>query len=674
MDAELSSTARVPGVPSADRRSASIPLRAVWWASNLALVAVLLRIWHLVLMKEALDQLLVLSGWIACGWVMVATALACERSAAADGAGIPKLWSPRSSEFWTMGAVFSVLLLLFHVGFMRATGDGRGFFAQVHSMVIDRDLEFQNDIKAFAARRPDARFPMGTAVMWTPFFLLAHAWLGLLNLFGADYSRDGFWNPYQRAVGLGTFLYGFAAFVMIYAALGRAFTRGAALVAALAVLLATPVVWYLAIDSSMSHGASLFVVTAFLTVWLTTREQRRIRDWVLLAALAGLMAAVRPQNLLFLGVLGVEAVAVAWRQWHEHRDFKAIARVAAVYVLPLVVTLAVLSYVLGAWAQGRGYLFAHELFEQFRLVNQLFSPNHGLVSSSPVLAFALLGLPLLFRTDRLLACAFLLIVAAQVTVGAASAGWDAGASFGARRFVECALLFAFGLAAIVELAKRRPLIPIGMGLGALALINLALVQDARRGRLTLSEQVPFERMMYGVTSRIGNPFALPGSLYFAWKHDVPIERFDRLPSAAFRNFSLDVGGENDGDFLLDGWHGRERDRRTFRWAQREAFVFMRLYQGPYRLRVVVEPFAWKDAPPQTMEVRLDGVPLETFDLPRGFTLIEYDVPEVMTPPLGFVRLSFHFDHARSPSEVGMGDDPRVLAARFDVIEMRVQKE
>jgi hypothetical protein len=46
--------------------------------------------------------------------------------------------------------------------------------------------------------------PGGAPLLWAPFFAPCHLWLGLLNLLGADFVRDGFSNPYQRAVGIWT--------------------------------------------------------------------------------------------------------------------------------------------------------------------------------------------------------------------------------------------------------------------------------------------------------------------------------------------------------------------------------------------------------------------------------------------------------------------------------------
>ena len=82
----------------------------------------------------------------------------------------------------------------------------------------------------------------------------------------------------------------------------------------------------------------------------------------------------------------------------------------------------------------------------------LFAPNYGLLPWAPVVALALVGLGLLARRDRGLAVAALVAVAAQVYVAGSYATWMGASSFGQRRFVNCTVLFALGLGALIAWA------------------------------------------------------------------------------------------------------------------------------------------------------------------------------------------------------------------------------
>ncbi len=81
---------------------------------------------------------------------------------------------------------------------------------------------------------------------------------------GSEYVRDGFGNPHQRALGLGTLVYGFAGLVLIYRFVGRYFSDRIALASLLILFFGSFVVWYVAVDASYSHGVSMFTTSLFL--------------------------------------------------------------------------------------------------------------------------------------------------------------------------------------------------------------------------------------------------------------------------------------------------------------------------------------------------------------------------------------------------------------------------
>ena len=48
------------------------------------------------------------------------------------------------------------------------------------------------EIETFGVRGTSGDYAFGAAVLWTPFFLACHAWLGFLNLLGGHFPTDGF--------------------------------------------------------------------------------------------------------------------------------------------------------------------------------------------------------------------------------------------------------------------------------------------------------------------------------------------------------------------------------------------------------------------------------------------------------------------------------------------------
>ena len=240
-----------------------------------------------------------------------------------------KLGTP---ELVPLGFLF-VLLLLFHVSFMRAGGDGREHFVQVRSLVMDGDFLFEND-PPLGAREPQI-FPVGSAILWAPFFVAAHLWLGVLNLFGEDFLRQGSKNTYQMAVGLGTLSYGFIGLILIYRIARDYFSDLVALSATLGICVGSFLIYYLAVQSSYSHGNSLFAVTLFLFIFHRTRERRTLAQWGALGLAGGLLTMVRWQNAIFVAIPILDMVPVSWDRLRQRRakEFTAIAKTHGLFIV-----------------------------------------------------------------------------------------------------------------------------------------------------------------------------------------------------------------------------------------------------------------------------------------------------------------------------------------------------
>jgi len=103
------------------------------------------------------------------------------------------------------------------------------YYVYLRSLRFDGDLDFANDYQRFAELNPRSGIegsllqpnrirpktgrygniaPVGAAVMWAPFFLLADALVHGANASGARIPADGFSAPYIAAVCYASTLYG----------------------------------------------------------------------------------------------------------------------------------------------------------------------------------------------------------------------------------------------------------------------------------------------------------------------------------------------------------------------------------------------------------------------------------------------------------------------------------
>lgn len=577
-------------------------------------------------------------------------------------------------------ALFLCLLFGFHLAFERAASDGRSYFIQVRSLVMDRDFDFANDEAAFGGHGA-SQYPIGTALLWTPFYIGAHAWLLAMKAIGSDVRLDGYYYVYQRAIGLATLCYGFAGLVLMYRMARAYFSRGLAATATIGLCLTTFIVWYLIVENSMSHGASLFATTLFLFLWHRFRPVPSQQQYAILGAAAGLMAMVRWQDAVFaLFVFADVAWSAVRSPAGESIRLRAIAFVRHLAVFATAAVVAFVPQML-AWRSSYGSFFHLPSGEHdFRpslipafVVDVLFSSNRGLLTWTPVLWLALAGLAVFFRRDRRVALVLAAGFLAQVWANGAVDVWWGGAGFGARRFASSAAVFAIGLAAALDLFRRRPLLLPAVTLAALAIFNAVFMRSYREGAFEGSQGVPFDQLTGAVYDRIGNPFSLPVGALIAWRYDVEMDVYDRMRGRTYTDITIDLGEPDDDQFLGRGWSTRERPPDgSFRWTDAAAstvLVPLKPASGPYSLEVRWAPFVPPGLGPQIVHVEVNGTPAGSVRLNGGFQTDRFVVPRDVLRT-NFNQLRFRYAYAVSPKASGLSEDPRSLAVQVDTIRLR----
>jgi hypothetical protein len=585
---------------------------------------------------------------------------------------------------------FFVLLTVFHSAFSRASGDGREYFSQLHSAFIDHDLDLSNEARDFGSHDA-AIYPFGSAVLWAPFYLLAHLWLSVLNAFGGGFRHDGYFYPYQMAIGLGTMVYGFTGLILIYRVACDYFTRSLALASTIALSAGSFIVWYLTVDNSYTHGNSLFAVTLFLFLWYRSRAGRSRAAWGWLGLSGGLMVMVRWQNAVFLAPLALDVLLAAW-QAVRRPDRQLLARTAqgtalasAGFVIGFLPQMYFWKAVNGGWLAVPHGQAGQQWWRDSLMSDVLFSPNHGLFSWHPIIYVSVLGAPLFLKRDRYFGSLLAALFVAQVYINGAVATWWGGSAFGGRRFDGCAMFFVLGLAALIHWCQQRPAVLWASSLGVLLVGNVFLMQDVFSGRLPMGEGIGIESMFDATARRLGNPFSFPANAIFAWRYGTSPAAYDRLGLKLFNNVVIDVGSAGDERFLASGWSDPERERDvTFRWAvTRQSSVGMAL-MGPrylqpgdpqqladYVLRIRAAPFVFTGSPPQIVSIDVNNARIAQQTLEPVFREYEFPVPhEILDRSLNII--TFGYQYARSPQELGMINDPRQLSVRFDYIHL-VQK-
>lgn len=402
-----------------------------------------------------------------------------------------------------------------------AATDEVQYYVYLRSLRFDGDLNFANDYARFNELNPQSGIdgsllqpnrirsktglygniaPIGSAIMWSPFFLLADGLVHVANLFGAGIPADGFSWPYIYAVCYASAVYGLFGLLLSYWLARRYVSVFAATLASATIWLATPLVWYMFVQMPFAHATGFFLVALFITIWERTRtknnealpaighqaarvHRRSWRAWLALGMIGGLLTMTREQLGLMLLIPAVEALVQYGRLLRARAALRPWAALfgrhvffLAVFLLTLTPQIAVYQILNGSprpasEVSGKLNLCSPHLIDT--LVDYDPRPSswchviddptagfppfaHGALIWSPVLACALLGLPLLWRRNRMLCAVFVLAFAAQVYVnGAFGTTWHLSGAFGFRRLIECTPFFIVGLALLIDMVPAR---------------------------------------------------------------------------------------------------------------------------------------------------------------------------------------------------------------------------
>ncbi|MEO8481437.1 MAG: hypothetical protein ABI634_04455 [Acidobacteriota bacterium] len=382
------------------------------------------------------------------------------------------LRSPKAR--WILVALFLVSL----VGVTTRLGaaDEIEYFSWLRSWTFDHDVDFRNEYGHFYDAGPDrlrgfrATFldltneagrapnfaPIGTAILWAPFYAVGHVAAMLTGQ-----PANGYSPPYITAVTWASAGYGFAALWLSWAIARRLLGHGGT--ATMATALGTPIVFYMYVAPGFSHAASAFAVSLFIWIWLKVRESWSPSGMALLALVGALLPMVREQDVFFLvgPALDFSRAMILTVPGNRRRPLLGVITSAVVFLLAYAPQLIAYDALNGH--PSPTHLVARKMtWSSPHFMGVLFSPEHGFFVWTPLAIVACAGLvamaagrvPGLHRDTRWLTALFLVQIALQAYVSGCVESWTVAGSFGQRRFVAVTPLLVVGLAALVPAMRN----------------------------------------------------------------------------------------------------------------------------------------------------------------------------------------------------------------------------
>lgn len=299
----------------------------------------------------------------------------------------------------------------------------------------------------------------GMAFLYTPFFLVGHL-VALLT----DFETHGYSRPYQLAMHFSALFYVWIGLLYLWKVLRRYFNDRVTAFTLFAVALGTNLFYYTTVEAPMTHAFSFGLFAVFLWRTIVFYDHPTIKNILVSGALAGLIALIRPTNIIILLVFFLWDIKTRTDLMERLRFFTGKAHwvllMASVFVLVWVPQFIY-------WYNVSGQIFfftygergASFFFGNPQICNILFSYKKGWLVYTPLMVFALAGVFLLPRRVPGAFPAILIFTIINIYILASWWSWWFGGGFGLRSFIDSYALLAIPFACFVDMGLRRPAWP-----------------------------------------------------------------------------------------------------------------------------------------------------------------------------------------------------------------------
>jgi len=299
------------------------------------------------------------------------------------------------------------------------------------------------------------KYPIGQAVIFSPFFFTAHAialWIDL-------YEADGFSRPYQFFISMGSLIYMLIGLFYLRKTLSLYFNSWSADLAMLGLVLGSNYLNYAAIDGAMTHNSLFTVYTLLIYQTIKYYQNPQYKSALSIGILVGLTAIIRPTEIMTLaipllwGVNLISASSLSERLSMIVNHLSKYASATAAMIVIGSIQLIYWKYATSDWIvysyqdQGFSWLSPH-------IWKGLFSYKSGWLMYSPFMIFSLIGFYWLFKWQRQISFLLLFYTVMFIYVVFAWDIWWYGGSLGQRTMVQLYPVLAFPLAAYMEWFRK----------------------------------------------------------------------------------------------------------------------------------------------------------------------------------------------------------------------------
>ncbi|HEY0977377.1 MAG TPA: hypothetical protein VGE21_07890, partial [Flavobacteriales bacterium] len=296
------------------------------------------------------------------------------------------------------------------------------------------------------------KYSSGMALLYAPFFLLAHTVAPLLG-----HAADGLSPPYVWILTYGCLLFALSGLFVLRKVLLHYFSDSWTAGLLLLIVFGTNYLQLTAWDGTLLTHSALFTLYAWLLLATIRWHEGPAWRWALLiGASAGWITLIRPSEGVCILIPLLWALPLKGRSMRSH--FMHFFGAVVVFVCIAGLQTLYWKQVTGQWFfysydnPGEGFEFASPYWREF-----LFSFRKGWLLYTPVMVFALIGLAFLWKRQRQAFWGITVFLLLDLwVISSWSCWWYAGGSFSSRSMVAAypVLAIPLGFALQAILAKR----------------------------------------------------------------------------------------------------------------------------------------------------------------------------------------------------------------------------
>lgn len=313
------------------------------------------------------------------------------------------------------------------------------------------------------------KMTMGMSFLYSPFFLMAHAY----TLFTKDFTANGFTIPYQIALIFGSVFYLFLGLLFMRNTLLKFFSPLVTSLTIFSIVAGTNLFYYSSFEGAMSHAYSFFLFSAFLFFTVSWHRSVTLKKSFYIGIITGLITLIRPTNaviILFFVLYGITNRKTlqlkVWKLLDAHRHIIFMAVMAFFVWVP---QLMYWKHITGQWLY---YSYGDQgfFFNNPEIINGLFSFRKGWFIYTPLMLGAVSGILLHLKYLKEFFLPLSIFIIVNVYVVLSWWCWWYGGGLGLRAFVESYALLAIPLALIIKRMLRQKIVPRIAGFAFLGLL------------------------------------------------------------------------------------------------------------------------------------------------------------------------------------------------------------